>query len=129
MRQIKNFIKVTAPLLVAADAVSFVLASTVDFQKDSWAADMLWFHRELFGHSISLLVYMTYFSYRFRVCKYTWLSITALVLINILNILHYFISLDYYLFYAVILTGYGVLMLALYAVNRSNATRKKLRGR
>lgn len=127
MRQIKNFIKVTAPLLVSADAVTFIIASTVGFNKE--AEGLLWLHGELFGHSIALLVYMVYFSYRFRVCKYTWLSITALVLINILNILHYFISLDYYLFYAVILTGYGVLMLALYVVNRSNATRKKLRDR
>lgn len=126
MRQIKTFIKVTPPLLVVADAVTFALAAITDFDKDSWASDMLWFHRELFGHSAALLVYIVYFSYRFRVCKYTWISIASLILINILNLTYYFISLDYYMFYFAILSGYSVAILSVYVI-QSN-TRRNQRG-
>lgn len=111
MRQIKTFVKAVPPLLLVMDGIAFIFAHL----KMSWIKDFMWFHREMFGHSISLLVYIIYFSYRFKVCKYTWTAIICLVLLNLLNLLYYFLPLDYYELYAGILAFYGITILILYA--------------
>ena len=111
MRQIKTFIKVIPPLMVIMDGIAFIFVHL----KKEWVEDLLWFHREFFGHSIILLVYIIYFSYRFKVCKYTWCAIICLVLINLLNITYYFLPLDYYELYAGILALYSISIFILYA--------------
>src|SRR5690606_37028009 len=120
--QLKAFIKVIPPFLISMDGVAFIFKKL----NISCIDGILWMHSELFGHSIILLAYISYFSYRFKVCAYTWSSITALSLLNILNIIFFFLPLDYYKLYAVILISYGIAITVLYAI-QSN-TRNRPRG-
>ena len=124
MRQIKTFIRVVPPLLIAMDGAAFLFA----IYGQSWAKDALYFHREMFGHSITLIAYMTYFSYRFKVCAYTWASLATLFLLNILNIIYFFVDLNYYSIYAGIIIFSGLTMTTFYAIstNRSPTARRKL---
>src|SRR5690606_11459406 len=91
----------------------------------SWAKDALYFHREMFGHSLVLLVYMTYFSYRFKVCAYTWASLTTLLLINLLNLIYFFVPLEYLSWYGSILCLYVIEITLIYAIQSNTRNRPR----
>lgn len=110
MRQIKNVIKVIPPFILFGDGIAFLFYILGIFPT------FLDFHREIFGHSILTVLYMAYFSYRFKVCLYTWASVVALMLLNILNIIYFFLTLEYYIIYAGIIIFSGSLMTLFYVI-------------
>lgn len=111
MRNIKIIVKAIPPLLLAGDAVALLFSLT------TISKELLWFHSEMGGHSILTIIYIAYFSYRFKVCLYTWASISALLCLNILNLIYFFLPLDYYKLYAGIIITAGMLMTIVYAIS------------
>lgn len=122
MRQMKNFAKAVPVLLLAGDGIAFLFSYTEIFR------EFMWFHSEISGHSFLTVSYIAYFSYRFKVCLYTWASVAALVTLNLLNILYFFVPLEYYTIYAGIIIFSGLTMTFIYAIspNRSDTARRKL---
>ena len=121
MRQIKTFIKAVPPLLIAMDGMAFVFA----IYGQTWIKDAMYFHREMFGHSLVLIAYMTYFSYRFKVCAYTWASLTTLLLINLLNLIYFFVPLEYLSWYGSILCLYVIEITLIYAIQSNTRNRPR----
>lgn len=122
MREMKSFAKAVPVLLLIGDGIAFLFSYTSIFK------DFMWFHSEIAGHSFLTVGYIAYFSYRFKVCLYTWASVTALAILNLLNILYFFVPLEYYTIYAGIIIFSGLTMTLFYALstNRSTTARRKL---
>jgi hypothetical protein len=122
MREMKSFAKAVPVLLLIGDGIAFLFSYTSIF------IDFMWFHSEVSGHSLLTVGYIAYFSYRFKVCLYTWASVTALATLNLLNILYFFVPLEYYTIYAGIIIFSGLTMTLFYALstNRSTTARRKL---
>lgn len=65
------------------------------------------FLSEFTDFSIPLVLFMAFYAYTHRFCIYSWICIGTLGLLNVTNILHYFLNFGYISLYAglIILTG------------------------
>lgn len=66
-----------------------------------------WWIGEIFSHSVAFVAFMAFYAYIHKYCLYSWVCIGTLGLLNLTNILHYFLNFGYIKFYAgiIILTG------------------------
>lgn len=66
-----------------------------------------WWTTEIFSHSLATLFFMVYYAIKHKYCLYSWFCIIGLALVNLLNILHFFINFEYIQIYAgiIILTS------------------------
>ena len=119
MREMKSFAKAVPVLLLIGDGIAFLFSYTEFFK------DFMWFHSEIGGHSFLTVGYIAYFSYRFKVCLYTWASVTALAMLNLLNILYFFVPLEYYTIYAGIIIFSGLTMTLFYAIQSNTRSRPR----
>src|SRR5690554_3187799 len=78
MRAFRNLVMVIPPMILLSDGIAVALYSCSCFP------DFMWFHSEISGHSVLTVLYMSYFSHRFRACAYTWASLVALMSLNVL---------------------------------------------
>jgi hypothetical protein len=62
-----------------------------------------WWIGEIFSHSLAFVAFMAFYAYLHRFCLYSWVCIIGLGLINILNLFHYFVNLNYIEVYSAII--------------------------
>ena len=119
MMAMKNFAKAVPVLLLAGDGIAFLFSYTDHF------TSFMWFHSEIGGHSLLTVGYIAYFSYRFKVCLYTWASVSSLVILNLLNLIYFFVPLEYYTIYAGIIIFSGLTMTLFYAIQSNTRSRPR----
>ena len=112
MKLIRNIIRVIPPVILLSDGIALIFSYTDIF------LEFMWFHSEITGHSLITVFYMAYFSYRFKACYYTWASISAMALLNVLNLIYFFVPLDYYKIYASVIVFSGLIMTLFYVLKR-----------
>lgn len=112
MNLIKNIIRVIPPAILLSDGIALIFSYSNHFES------FMWFHSEITGHSLITVFYMAYFSYRFKACGYTWASLSAMALLNVLNLIYFFVPLDYYKIYASVIVFSGLIMTLFYALKR-----------
>jgi hypothetical protein len=74
----------------------FLLIYTQFWQHD-W---VYWLMPQLSGHGLLLVLFMAFYAYVHRYCLYSWVCIGGLGMLNILNIIYFFVSFNYYQLYA-----------------------------
>jgi hypothetical protein len=89
MNKVKLYIKDVPFILLAVDFISWVLSLFGLFLYDYW-----WI-TEIASHSLLLVGFMAFYAYVHKYCLYSWICIGGLALINLLNIVHYFLDLQY----------------------------------
>lgn len=92
--KIKNYIKDLPFILLLIDAIWWVLSLYDIYISDYWWVG------ELFSHSLTFTIVLSFYAYLHRYCLYSWVCIIGLGLLNILNILYFFVSFNYYSWYA-----------------------------
>lgn len=81
-------------VLLALDLVWWVLGLFGIYILDNW-----WIG-EIASHSVAFILFMAFYAYAHKYCLYSWVCIVGLGLLNITNILHYFVNFDYVQLYA-----------------------------
>lgn len=59
-----------------------------------------WWIGEIASHSVAVVLFMAFYAYVHKYCMYSWVCIVGLGLLNITNIMHYFVNFDYVQLYA-----------------------------
>jgi len=54
-----------------------------------------WFIGEITSHSLAFVLFMAYYAYVHRFCLYSWIAIIGIGLLNLLNIVYFFLPLEY----------------------------------
>lgn len=77
-----------------------------------------WWIGEIFSHSLAFVMFMTFYAYVHKYCLYSWICIGGLGLINLLNLLHYFINFDYVQTYAGIIICVCLIFAIIYKLKK-----------
>lgn len=59
-----------------------------------------WWIPEITGHSLFFVFHAVYYAIRHKHCLYTWVCLGGLGLLNVLNVLHFFVNFEYIQSYA-----------------------------
>jgi hypothetical protein len=91
-------------LILLGDGISFIIYHT------DWYESYAYLFSEIGGHSILLVVYMAYFGKRLKYCAFSMVCIYTLLLVNVLNLIYFFVPLMYYQMYVGIILICGTIM-------------------
>ena len=97
MRFLKTYkagIKDLPFLLLVIDLIWYVLSYF------NLYSSQYWWIPELTGHSLAFVLFMAFYAYVHKYCLYSWVCIAGLGLLNLLNLLHYFVNFEYHILYA-----------------------------
>lgn len=94
VRKIKEIVKDLPFLLLCIDAVWWVLSFYGIYSNDFWII------QEIASHSLTFTLVLSFYAYLHRYCLYSWVCIIGLGLLNILNITYFFVTFNYYHWYA-----------------------------
>lgn len=94
MNKIKRYIKHVPFVLLSLDLIWWVLSLF-----GIWSTEY-WWVLELSSHSLITVGFMAFYAYLHRFCLYSWICIIGIGLINILNLVHYFVDFRYIESYA-----------------------------
>ena len=103
VHKLKDRIKDIPFILLSLDLIWWVLSLL-----DIWVLDN-WWVSEISSHSLLFVAFMAFYAYVHRYCIYSWIAIVSLGLINLLNIIHFFVTLGYYQMYSGIILTTGIL--------------------
>lgn len=94
--------------LLLVDCIWWILTLFNIYQGDYW------FVLEIMSHSLAFVFFMSFYAYVHKYCLYSWACIAGLGLLNVLNILHYFVNFTYIQAYA----GFIILTALIFAIIR-----------
>src|SRR3990167_8117928 len=97
MNRIKPFIKHIPFIILSVNGILILLSFKYQFD---W---MYWLIPQISGHGILTVIFMLFYAYTHRFCLYSFACILGLGFLNILNLVHFFISFPYYNAYASII--------------------------
>jgi hypothetical protein len=94
LHKLKEFVKFLPFILLFVDLIWWVLSFWGVYITNYWIIG------ELFSHSLTFTLVMAFYSYVHKHCLYTWVCIIGLGLLNLLNIIYFFVNFEYYNWYA-----------------------------
>jgi hypothetical protein len=103
MKELKPLIIHLPFVILLINGISFIFSLFNKYFIDYW-----WV-LEFSSHGLLTVFYMLFYAYYNRLCSYTIICIATLGVINVLNIAHYFLDLEYHKIYVGILIITGII--------------------
>lgn len=112
MRISKEGVKIAPFIILTLDSVAFICHGY------DWYADFYFLFSQISSHSILGVMVWLFYAHLHRYCMYSIVSLYTLVILNILNLVYFFVTLEYYKIYAGIIIFGGLSLSVLYLLKK-----------
>ncbi len=112
MRIPKQLIKTTPFIILLVNGILIICAQVKEFE---WIYFLV---PQISGHGVLIVIHTLFYARIHRYCLYSFVAIYSLLALNILNVIYFFVNLDYYKMYSSIIVFGGILLSLIFILKK-----------
>lgn len=82
-----------------------------------------WWILELTSHSLSFVGFMAFYAYLHRYCIYSWVCIGGLGMLNLVNLMHYFLNFNYLSIYMAVILITSLIFAIIFKIKKNESVK------